>query len=69
MPEPPYNRFLKSYCPYYHRKTYSSMHEQLKEGPAQGLTTTDKLRMLLDIPRKISRSLDLQEVLICDGDS
>lgn len=39
------------------------MHEQLKEGPAQGLTTTDKLRMLLDITKKISRSLDLQEVL------
>ena len=28
-----------------------------------GLTTTDKLRMLLDITKKISRSLDLQEVL------
>ena len=28
-----------------------------------GLTTTDKLRMLLDITRKISQSLDLQEVL------
>jgi GAF domain-containing protein len=39
------------------------MHEQLKEGPAQGLTTTDKLRLLLDITKKISRSLDLQEVL------
>ena len=39
------------------------MHEQLKEVPAQGLTTTDKLRMLLDITKKISRSLDLQEVL------
>jgi sigma-B regulation protein RsbU (phosphoserine phosphatase) len=39
------------------------MHEQLKEAPAQGLTTTDKLRMLLDITKKISRSLDLQEVL------
>jgi phosphoserine phosphatase RsbU/P len=39
------------------------MHEQLKQGPAQGLTTTDKLRMLLDITKKISRSLDLQEVL------
>jgi phosphoserine phosphatase RsbU/P len=30
---------------------------------AQGLTTIDKLRMLLDITKKISRSLDLQEVL------
>ena len=28
-----------------------------------GLTTTDKLRMLLDITKKISNSLDLQEVL------
>ena len=28
-----------------------------------GLTTTDKLRMLLDITKRISRSLDLQEVL------
>jgi sigma-B regulation protein RsbU (phosphoserine phosphatase) len=39
------------------------MHEQLKDGSAQGLTTTDKLRMLLDITKKISRTLDLQEVL------
>jgi len=39
------------------------MTEQLKEAPAQGLTTIDKLRMLLDITNKISRSLDLQEVL------
>jgi len=39
------------------------MTEQLKDAPAHGLTTTDKLRMLLDITRKISRSLDLQEVL------
>src|SRR5882724_5249677 len=31
--------------------------------PLPGLTTTDKLRMLLDITKKISRSLDLQEVL------
>ena len=30
---------------------------------AHGLTTTDKLRLLLDITKKISRSLDLQEVL------
>jgi len=39
------------------------MTEQVKEAPAQGLTTIDKLRMLLDITSKISRSLDLQEVL------
>src|SRR5678809_1570021 len=39
------------------------MTERLKEMAAQGLTTTDKLRMLLDITKKISRSLDLQEVL------
>jgi len=39
------------------------MTEQLKELPLPGLTTTDKLRMLLDITRKISQSLDLQEVL------
>ncbi|MDQ5846395.1 MAG: SpoIIE family protein phosphatase [Acidobacteriota bacterium] len=39
------------------------MSEQIKERPLQGLTTTDKLRMLLDITKKISRSLDLQEVL------
>jgi sigma-B regulation protein RsbU (phosphoserine phosphatase) len=39
------------------------MSEQLKEAAAPGLTTTDKLRMLLDITKKISRSLDLQEVL------
>jgi phosphoserine phosphatase RsbU/P len=39
------------------------MHEQLREARAQGLTTTDKLRLLLDITKKISRSLDLQEVL------
>jgi sigma-B regulation protein RsbU (phosphoserine phosphatase) len=31
--------------------------------PATDLTTVDKLRMLLDITNKISRSLDLQEVL------
>ena len=31
--------------------------------PQLGLTTIDKLRMLLDITKKISRSLDLQEVL------
>lgn len=31
--------------------------------PVPGLTTTDKLRLLLDITKKISRSLDLQEVL------
>ena len=39
------------------------MTERLKEAAAQGLTTLDKLRMLLDITKKISRSLDLQEVL------
>jgi sigma-B regulation protein RsbU (phosphoserine phosphatase) len=31
--------------------------------PAAGLTVTDKLRMLLEITRKISRSLNLEEVL------
>ena len=39
------------------------MTERLKEVAASGLTTIDKLRMLLDITKKISRSLDLQEVL------
>jgi sigma-B regulation protein RsbU (phosphoserine phosphatase) len=39
------------------------MSEQIKELTVPGLTTTDKLRMLLDITKKISRSLDLQEVL------
>jgi phosphoserine phosphatase RsbU/P len=39
------------------------MSEQIKEPPLPGLTTTDKLRLLLDITKKISRSLDLQEVL------
>jgi len=39
------------------------MTEELKEAPSHGLTTIDKLRMLLDITSKISRSLDLQEVL------
>jgi sigma-B regulation protein RsbU (phosphoserine phosphatase) len=39
------------------------MSEQIKELTLPGLTTTDKLRMLLDITKKISRSLDLQEVL------
>lgn len=39
------------------------MSEQIKELRIPGLTTTDKLRMLLDITKKISRSLDLQEVL------
>src|SRR5690349_18569259 len=39
------------------------MTEQLKDAAAHGLTTLDKLRMLLDITQKISRSLDLQEVL------
>src|SRR5437867_8555582 len=40
-----------------------SMSEQIKELPLPGLTTTDKLRMLLDITKTISRSLDLDEVL------
>lgn len=41
------------------------MAEQMKEAarPVAELTVTDKLRMLLDITKKISRSLDLQEVL------
>src|SRR5438128_11402638 len=39
------------------------MTERLKEVASRGLTTIDKLRMLLDITNKISRSLDLQEVL------
>jgi sigma-B regulation protein RsbU (phosphoserine phosphatase) len=39
------------------------MTERLREIASQGLSTTDKLRMLLDITKKISRSLDLQEVL------
>src|ERR1043166_7241913 len=38
------------------------MTESTRELPV-GLTTTDKLRMLLDITKKISRSLDLQEAL------
>ncbi|HEX6043604.1 MAG TPA: GAF domain-containing SpoIIE family protein phosphatase [Pyrinomonadaceae bacterium] len=39
------------------------MSEQLKDAAARGLTTIDKLRMLLDVTKKISQSLDLQEVL------
>jgi len=39
------------------------MTERLKEVASRGLTTIDKLRMLLDVTKKISRSLDLQEVL------
>jgi phosphoserine phosphatase RsbU/P len=39
------------------------MTEQVREAVAPGLTTIDKLRMLLDITQKISRSLNLQEVL------
>ncbi len=41
------------------------MSEQIKEAvlPRVGLSTTDKLRLLLDITKKISRSLDLEEVL------
>jgi phosphoserine phosphatase RsbU/P len=38
------------------------MSERLKEA-APELSTIDKLRMLLDITKKISRSLDLEEVL------
>ena len=39
------------------------MSERVKEAASHGLSTIDKLRMLLDITKKISRSLDLQEVL------
>ncbi len=39
------------------------MAGEVKELLKVGLTTTDKLRMLLDITKKISRSLDRQEVL------
>jgi sigma-B regulation protein RsbU (phosphoserine phosphatase) len=41
------------------------MSELTKEAvaPRAGLTTTDKLRLLLDITKKISRSLDLEELL------
>jgi sigma-B regulation protein RsbU (phosphoserine phosphatase) len=39
------------------------MTQEIKEPPMIGLTTTDKLRMLLDITKRISQSLDLQEVL------
>ncbi len=39
------------------------MTEQTTELTLPGLTTVDKLRLLLDITKKISRSLDLQEVL------
>ena len=41
------------------------MSEQTKIAvvSSEGLTTTDKLRLLLDITKKISRSLDLEEVL------
>jgi sigma-B regulation protein RsbU (phosphoserine phosphatase) len=39
------------------------MTQQTKTPLVVGLTTTDKLRMLLDITKRISRSLDLQEVL------
>src|SRR3954469_16076872 len=46
-------------------RTDSIMTEQVKEAfvPAVDLTVTDKLRLLLDITKKISRSLDLTEVL------
>src|SRR5687767_1108694 len=39
------------------------MSEELKDAAARDLTTIDKLRMLLDVTKKISRSLDRQEVL------
>src|SRR6266566_2099118 len=40
------------------------MSEQITTATASlGLTTIDKLRMLLDITKKISRSLNLQEIL------
>src|SRR5882724_235786 len=39
------------------------MTEQIKEGRVPGLSITDKLRMLLDITKTISQSLNLQEVL------
>ena len=42
---------------------FQIVSEQTRELPLPGLTTTDKLRMWLDITKKISRSLDLQEVL------
>ena len=38
------------------------MSEVIKQSVA-GLSTIDKLRMLLDITKTISRSLDLDEVL------
>ena len=42
------------------------MNEELREAimPTTGLTVTDKLRLLLDITKKISRSLNLEEVLM-----
>ena len=39
------------------------MTEQVKDAATHGLSTIDKLRMLLDITKTISRSLDPQEVL------
>ena len=39
------------------------MSERVKEAATQGLSTIDKLRMLLDITKTISRSLNLQEVV------
>ena len=39
------------------------MSERLKDAATPELSTIDKLRMLLDISKKISRSLNLQEVL------
>ena len=40
-----------------------SDHNNTATASPLGLTTIDKLRMLLDITKKISRSLDLQEIL------
>jgi sigma-B regulation protein RsbU (phosphoserine phosphatase) len=42
------------------------MADELKAAtaPTKGLTVTDKLRLLLDITKKISRSLNLEEVLV-----
>jgi sigma-B regulation protein RsbU (phosphoserine phosphatase) len=40
------------------------MSDQVKNAkPSAGLTTVDKLRLLLDITKKISRSLDVEEVV------
>ncbi len=39
------------------------MNDQQNSHTGQGLSTVDKLRLLLDITKRISRSLDLEEVL------